>query len=174
MPNNVPIPFKFELVEIPTSNYRDREAGVIPDAIAIHIADGSKASVISTFKDPSVQKSSHFLVNKDGSITQFVSTSKAAYCTGNVDNPINSLYLARPTKNPNDWSIAIEHEGFGTEDITSAQYATTALICKYLHDKWNIPLDRTHIFGHREIFSKKECPGKINVEKIVQMARLLK
>lgn len=172
MPKDIPIPFPIEFITIPDSNQRAREAGVIPDAIAIHIADGLKASVVATFKDPAVQKSSHFLVNKDGSITQFVSTSKVAYCTGNIDNPVSELALTR-TLNPNSWSLAIEHEGFGTQDITDAQYQTTAKLCKFLHDKWGIPLDRTHIFGHREVYSLKTCPGLINIDKIIQMARKL-
>lgn len=171
-PKNIPIPFPIELITIPATNYREREAGIIPDAIAIHIAEGMKASVIATFQDPTVQKSSHFLVNRDGSITQFVSTAKVAYCTGNIDNPINELVLSRTT-NPNSWSLAIEHEGFSTSDITPEQYATTAKICKFLHDKWGVPLDRTHIFGHREVFSQKTCPGLINVDKIIQLARKL-
>lgn len=171
MPNIVPIPFPIEFVTIPSSNYGSRN-GELPIAIAIHIAEGNKASVIATFKNPAVQKSSHFLVNRDGSITQFVGTADASYCTGNIDNPINELVLSKPS-NPNKWTVSIEHEGFSTQDITDAQYQTTSKLCKFLHDKWNIPLDRTHIFGHREVYSKKTCPGMINVEKIVQLSRLL-
>lgn len=169
---DVPIPFPIQWVDIPESNYRSRN-GVVADAIAIHIAEGSKASVIATFKDPLVQKSSHFLVCKDGSVVQFVSTKNASFCTGNIDNPINELVLSRK-ENPNSWTHSIEHEGFSNQDITDAQYKTTALICKYLHDKWGVPLNRTHIFGHREVFSQKSCPGMINVDKIIQLARLLK
>lgn len=171
-PKDIPIPFPIEFITIPDSNQRPREAGVMPDAIAIHIADGSKASVVATFKDPAVQKSSHFLVNKDGSLTQFVSTNKASFCTGNIDNPVSQLVLER-TLNPNSWSFSIEHEGFGTQDITEAQYQKTARLCKFLHDKWGVPLDRTHIFGHREAFSQKICPGLINIDRIIQIARKL-
>ncbi len=172
MPKDIPIPFPIEFVDIPKSNYRERETGVVPDCIAIHIAEGSKASVIATFKDPSSAKSSHFLVNKDGSITQFVSTTKVAFCQGNIDNPVNELVMNR-TPNPNSYTLSIEHEGFGTQDITPAQYQATARLCKFLHDKWGVPLNRTHIFGHREVYSPKICPGMINVEKIVQMSHLV-
>lgn len=172
LPNNVPIPFPIEWVEIPHTNYRTRTAGQMPDCVVIHIADGSKDSVIATFKDPSTQKSSHFLITKNGGVVQFVSTGYASYCTGNIDNPVNELALAR-TANPNDWTLSIEHEGFSSEDITEYQYQTTARLVKFLHDKWAVPLDRTHVFGHREVFSQKICPGKINVERIVQMARKL-
>lgn len=173
-PKDIPIPFPIEFISIPETNYRKGRNGQMPIAIAIHIAEGSKAAVVSTFKDPSVQKSSHFLVNKDGSITQFVNTGNASYCTGNVDNPVSELVLQKyPTSNPNDWTISIEHEGLGTQDITPNQYNATAQLCKFLHDKWGIVLDRTHIFGHREAYSLKTCPGMINIEKIIQKARLL-
>lgn len=172
LPHIIPIPFAIQWVDIPTTNYRSRN-GELPIAIAIHIAEGSKDSVIATFKDPSVQKSSNFLVCRDGSVVQFVSTKNASFCTGNIDNPINELVLSKPT-NPNGWTISLEHEGFSTEDITEAQYTTTATILKYCHDAWDIPLDRTHVFGHREAFSLKSCPGMINIDKLIQKSRLLK
>lgn len=172
LPHDIAIPFPIEFITIPATNYRSRN-GELPDAIAIHIAEGSKASVIATFKDPKVEKSSHFLVCRDGSVVQFVSTKNASFCTGNIDNPINELVLARPTRNANGWSISVEHEGMATEDITPAQYQTTAKIVKYCHDAWDIPMDRTHVFGHREAFAAKSCPGLINIDKIVQIARKL-
>lgn len=172
LPHVVPIPFPITQVTIPSSNYRARTPGQLPDAIAIHIGEGSRAAIISEFQNPTTQKSSHFLVCRDGEIVQFISSTLASFCTGNIDNPINELTLAR-SANPNDWTISIEHEGSSTQDITPAQYAATSQICAYMKKKWEVPLDRTHIFGHREVFSKKTCPGMINVEKIVQLARLL-
>lgn len=171
MPTNATFPLPIESVTIPLSNFRSRN-GELPIAVAIHIAEGTKASVVATFRDPSVEKSSHFLVCRDGSVVQFVATKDASFCTGNIDNPINELVLNKPT-NPNGWTISIEHEGVSTQDISSAQYQTTAVIVKYCHDKWGVPMDRTHVFGHREAYSLKTCPGLINVDKIVQMARKL-
>lgn len=178
LPNPVNIPFPIEFITVPDSNYRKGRLGNLPDVIVLHIAEGSKASVVATFKDPSVQKSSHFLVNRDGSITQFVNTSDAAYCNGIIDNPVSELVLQRfntatPATNPNNWTISIEHEGFATQEINVLQYAATAKLVKLMHDKWNVPLDRTHIIGHREIFSQKTCPGLLNVEKVIQLARKL-
>lgn len=173
MPNpSYPIPFPLQWVDIPAGNFRSRGAE-LPTAVAIHIAEGSKASVVATFTDPAVGKSSHFLVCRDGAVVQFVSTKDASFCTGNLDNPINQLVLAAKT-NANGWTVSIEHEGFSNQDITDAQYATTALICRYLNGRWGIPLDRTHVFGHREAYSLKTCPGLINIDKIVQKARLIK
>jgi N-acetyl-anhydromuramyl-L-alanine amidase AmpD len=52
-----------------------------------YIAEASKAGVVADFTDPTYLKSSHFLVNRDGSITQFVGTANQAFGNGIVDNP---------------------------------------------------------------------------------------
>lgn len=170
LPNNIPIPFPIEFIDIPTSNYSVGRSQS-PDCIVIHIAEASKQGVINAFKDPAYQKSSHFLVNKDGTITQFVGTANVAFGNGIVDHPVSELLLQRPGINPNQWTISIEHEGFAAEDFTEAQYATTTKLVKYLHDKWNIPLDSTHVIRHREINGGKTCPGVVNVERIIRQAR---
>lgn len=173
-PKNIPVPFPIELVDIPKTNYRVGRNGLLPTLIVIHIAEGSKASVISHFKNPSSAVSSHFLVNKDGTIIQFVSTRDAAFGNGIVDNPVSELVLMRGTKSVNDMSISIEHEGFATQNLTPAQYASTIKLVKFLSDKWGIPLDSTHVVRHREINGGKSCPGLANVETILQKARLIK
>lgn len=81
------------------------------------------------------------------------------------------MLLNRPGINPNQWTISIEHEGVSTSDFTEAQYATTTKLVKYLHDKWNIPLDSTHVIRDREINGGKTCPGIVNVERIIRQAR---
>lgn len=173
LPNDVPLPsFPIEFVAVPPSNYRKGRNCANPDVVVLHIAEGSKASVLATFQDPAVQKSSHFLVCRDGSVTQFVNTGSTAFCNGIVVNPISEVVLCRLPANPNDYTVSIEHEGFGTQDITPEQYTTTVALVKYLHAKWNIPLDRSHIIAHREIEAIKTCPGVLNVEKVIQMARL--
>lgn len=173
LPNPTPIPAGITWVDIPTSNYHVGRTTNSPDVCVIHIGEGDKQSIISTFTDPSVQKSSHFLVCKDGSITQFVSTKNTAYCNGIVVNPVAELVLQRLPTNPNDYTFSIENEGISTIDITPAQYATNALILSYLHKAWNLPLDGTHVIRHRSIEASKTCPGLVDVEKILQMARQL-
>ncbi len=169
-PKNIPIPFPITWVNIPEGNYRVGRT-MLPDTCVIHIAEGNKQSVISTFKDPSVQKSSHFLVCADGSVVQFVSTKNVAFCNGIVVNPVSELVLLRAPVNPNEYTFSIENEGYSTSDITEAQYKTNALILKYLHDAWSLPLNSTHVIRHREITSAKTCPGFVDVEKILQMSR---
>lgn len=171
--NIVPIPPNITWVDIPASNYRPGRATSLPDVCVIHIAEGNKASCIATFLDPSVQKSSHFLVGRDGSITQFVSSKNTAFCNGIVVTPVSELVLQRLPVNPNEYTFSIENEGFATQDFTDAQYHTNAVLLAYLHKAWNLPLDSTHVIRHREIEQSKTCPGIVNVEKIISLARAL-
>lgn len=173
LPNTTPIPPGITWIDIPSSNYRVGRSTISPDVCVIHIAEGTKQSCISTFLDPSVQKSSHFLVARDGTITQFVSTKNTAFCNGIVVTPVSELVLQRLPTNPNDYTFSIENEGLATDDFTDAQYHTNAVILAYLHKAWNLPLDSTHIIRHREIEQSKTCPGIVNVEKIISLARAL-
>lgn len=169
-----PITFNPQWVEIPPSNYRvGRNGSIAPDMLVIHVAEGSKDSCISIFKDPSVQKSSHFLVARDGTVSQFVSSKNTAFCNGIVDRPVSELVLQRLPQNPNDFTFSIENEGFATQDFTEAQYQTNAQILAYLHKAWGVPMDSTHVIRHREIEQQKSCPGICNIERIIALARAL-
>ncbi len=171
LPNSIPIPFPLGFKQSP--NYTKGRNGILPDVIVIHIAEGSASSVDNTFLNTSSDpKSAHFLICQDGTIKQYVATGDTAFGNGIVDNPISSIVLSRPGINPNQYTISIEHEGLSTSDINNLQYNSTVKLVKFLSQKWNIPLDRTHIIGHREIRSSKTCPGMIKVESIIQQARL--
>lgn len=152
----------------PVPNFTKGRAKGVPTLIVIHITEGLRDGVYQTFLNE--QKSTHLMVNKDGSIWQFVRTEDTAWGNGVVDRPVSSIVLERGG-NPNDYSISIEHEGFSTTDLTQEQYQTSAELVKYLSDKWKIPLDRTHIIRHEEITGYKSCPGKVSVEKIIRLAR---
>lgn len=168
---DLPIPASLSIDFRQSPNITKGRSGFRPDLIVIHIAEGTKESVDEEFKSAASQKSAHFLVNKDGTIWQYVSSSDTAFGNGIVVNPIAELVLQDPEINPNSYSISIEHEGVSTEDINPAQYATTRTLVKYLCEKWDIPMDSTHIIRHREIEASKTCPGLINVEQIIQSVR---
>lgn len=170
MPKDINPTFPIEFIQIPTTNYRVGRNGMLPDCIVIHNGEGTRQAIINTFYNPASQVSSHFLVCRDGAVVQFVSTNNAAFCNGRVDNPINELTLQRK-ENPNDWTISIEHEAERDTDLTDVQYQASANLIKFLCEKWGVAKDRTHIFGHREIYSLKVCPGIISTDKLVQMAR---
>ena len=78
-----------------------------------------------------------------------------------------------PCGNPNQWSIGIEHEGFGADtELPFELYMASAQLLKYLADKHNVPLDEQHVLLHREIYSKKTCPGALDRALLLRLAKL--
>lgn len=142
-----------------------------PDAITIHVTEGTAASARSWFNTKTADVSSHYLVAKNGDRDQFVDEDDTALTNGVVDRPEAALVLARPGVNPNLWTISIEHEGRGNEDLTSDQLASSAeLIADIVRRRPVIQLNRRHIIPHREIRKSKTCPGKIDVDRLIRAA----
>jgi N-acetylmuramoyl-L-alanine amidase CwlA len=142
------------------------------DQITIHVTEGSRESVIEWFDDPKAEVSAHYMVAKDGSIVQFVDEEDEAFHNGRVDHPTAPLVLQRPGKNPNGWSIGIEHEGDGTRDLTDLQRKASIELIRGICQRHSIPIDRTHIVGHHEVYSLKRCPGEIDVDLLVDQCAL--
>ena len=137
-----------------------------PEAIVIHIGEGTKEQIASTFRYE--QKSSHYLVCKNGEIWQFVNEDKSAWHAGNVIKPTSKMVKERLIQNPNLWTIGIEHEGM--DNINELQYQTSIQLVADICKRWSIPPDREHIIGHREIRADKRCPAKIDMDRIVKGA----
>ena len=158
-------------------NYAKGRQGERPEIVVIHIGEGNSGQILgkANFKEKLgaftyEQKSSHYLVNYDGSVWQFVKEENTAWHAGLKVNPTAKLVLAKKEKNPNLYSIGIEHEGYGHTDITEEQYKVSAQLIREICLRWNITIDREHIIGHREIRADKTCPGKIDVDKLIRLA----
>lgn len=92
--------------------------------------------------------SSHFLIGRDGALTQFVSTEQAAWHAG------QSCHRGRDQCN--GYSIGIELEGTDTIPYTDAQYAALAQLTRQLVAAYPI----TDVAGHLHIApSRKTDPG---------------
>jgi N-acetylmuramoyl-L-alanine amidase len=142
------------------------------DQITIHVTEGSAASVRSWFAAKEAQVSAHYMVCVDGTIDQFVDEADQAWHNGRVDHPTAPLVLARPHVNPNAFSIGIEHEGDGTRPLTAPQRAASVELLRDISRRRPlVKLDRTHIVGHHEVYSKKTCPGAIDVNALVILAK---
>jgi len=133
---------------IPSPNFTVKENRKI-DRIIIHITQGSMQSAVSWFKMTRSKVSAHFLVSRAGEVVQMVKLQDVAWHAA----PLNTR------------SIGVEHEGYydykgKTNNFTQEQYLTSAKLVKELATRFNIPLDRVHIIGHREVKGvTKTCPG---------------
>lgn len=141
-------------------------------AVVVHIIGGktgSMESCISWFQNPASKVSSHWGVDQEGRIYQFVSTERAAWANGRVDRPDWPLLV--PGANPNWYTESIEHEGREDSPWTDAMYAASAaLIAERLKANGLTPGDDT-IVEHRRIFRGKSCPGHmVDMRKLRAMA----
>jgi N-acetyl-anhydromuramyl-L-alanine amidase AmpD len=109
------------------------------DMIIIHDTEGSFATAVSIFQDPSRQASAHYVVGKAGQIDQMVLEHDIAWHAGNWDF--------------NTRAIGIEHEGYawtpGT--FTTAEYLASARLAASICSRWGVPMDRLHVIGHNQV-----------------------
>lgn len=97
-----------------------------------------------------LEVSSHFLIDRLGKITQFVSTDDRAWHAG--------VSCFKGEENCNDFSIGIELEGCDEEAYTPAQYHSLVRLSQDLMRYYPIGLD--HIVGHSDIApGRKTDPG---------------
>ncbi|MDC0403618.1 1,6-anhydro-N-acetylmuramyl-L-alanine amidase AmpD [Porticoccaceae bacterium] len=98
-----------------------------------------------------LQVSSHFLIERDGSLTQFVGTQQRAWHAG-----ISSF---QGVQNCNDFSVGIELEGCDESPYNDAQYAALAALTVLLLNRYPA-LTSQRIVGHCDIApGRKTDPG---------------
>ncbi len=96
--------------------------------------------------------SAHFVVDRKGSITQFVACDKRAWHAG------QSEWQGR--RGCNDYAIGIEMIGDEAQPFTTAQYRETARLCKTLMQRFPT-ISSERIVGHQDIApGRKWDPGK--------------
>ncbi|MEV6836502.1 N-acetylmuramoyl-L-alanine amidase [Streptomyces sp. NPDC051133] len=123
------------------ANYRraDRPDDYPVDRVVVHVTQGGYASAVKVFQDPAHGAAAHYIVRKDGRVTQLVRELDVAFHAG------NRAY--------NERSVGIEHEGFVADasSFTDAMYAASARLTAAICGRYGIPVDREHIVGHVEV-----------------------
>lgn len=144
--------------------------GYRPEAIVIHIMEGSLEGTRTWFLSPQSKVSAHYGIGVNGEVHQYVAEGDTAWHAGRTHNC--TWTGRRPGVNPNRNTIGIEHEGDGDSKWPEKMYAASAELIAEIANRWSIPLDRDHIVGHREIYGKKTCPGaKVDLDKLIRLAR---
>ncbi|GGS13891.1 N-acetylmuramoyl-L-alanine amidase [Streptomyces humidus] len=123
------------------ANFRwaDRPDDYGVDMVVVHVTQGDLGSAVKAFEDPGHKAAAHYIVGKDGRVTQMVRELDVAYHAGN--------------RSYNERSVGIEHEGFvdRPKDFTDAMYAASARLAAAVCRRYGIPVDREHIIGHVEV-----------------------
>ena len=155
---------------IGTPNRQKGRDGFRPEAVVIHIMEGTLAAADSWFLSPESDVSAHYGVAKDGRVHQYVGESDTAFHAGRVWKP--AWDAIKPSVNPNLYTIGIEHEGQGESEWPDTMYDASAKLIADVCTRWSIPIDREHIVGHREIYGRKTCPNDVvDFDRLIRMAR---
>ncbi|MDQ2086651.1 N-acetylmuramoyl-L-alanine amidase [Herbivorax sp. ANBcel31] len=156
---------------------RSSRRGQVPEMIVNHISEGTISSVINWFTNEGNDvSSSHFAVDREGKVYQFVDIEDSAWAnglTGGIENATSSLVLKKGESiSPNWYSVSVEHEGFYSEtkgELTAAQLESSKIlhhyIIEYVYDKFNFRIEptRERIIGHNEVnkIDRVNCPGEL-------------
>lgn len=166
----------YQITQHPVGNFAHGRPGAI-DMIVIHVAVATLQGTFNTFNNVAEQKSSHYCVGEAGEIWQFVQEADTAWHAGLLVGATSPLVLSRPGVNPNSYSVGIENAGnypgdLLPDDFTPTQYDANGWLVAQVAKAHNIPLDRTHIIGHNQIRSDKDCPGtKVSLDRIIAIAQ---
>ena len=149
--------------------YKGRH-GFRPEAVVIHIIEGTLAAADSWFQAPESAVSAHYGIGRTGEIHQYVGEADTAFHAGRVwKSRWTSL---KPQVNPNLYTIGIEHEGKGRSEWPDTMYESSAQLIADVCTRWSIPIDRDHVVGHREIYGRKTCPNDVvDLDRLIAMAR---
>jgi hypothetical protein len=124
------------------TNANRKEA--IIDLIVVHVAQGSYSGTVNWFQDRRASSSAHYVVSRKGRVAQCVRNEDIAWHAG--------------WWKTNKKSIGIEHAGFvgNPRSFSGPMYRSSAKLSAYLCRRFNIPVDRNHIIGHKQV---PGCPG---------------
>jgi N-acetyl-anhydromuramyl-L-alanine amidase AmpD len=145
-----------------------------PEAIVIHIMEGTLPGTDNWFANPQSKVSAHYGIGKNGEVHRYVEEKDTAWHAGRVYAPswnlikrsANGLFV-----NPNYYTIGIEHEGNENSPWPDQMYQSSGSLISEISLRWGIPVDRSHILGHHEIYSEKTCPGfKVDLNKLISIA----
>lgn len=152
------------ITQTPSPNYSKR-GGYRPKIIVIHCTDGYFPSDLEWLRNKDSQVSTHYYISPEGEIYQLVNDHLCAWHAGHIVKP-TFKYLKKNT-NVNRYSLGIEISLKMPNEILLVQWNKLKELVEQLCISYNIPIDRNHIIGHREIKSIKVCPGSISVDRLV-------
>ncbi len=155
---------------LPSPHFNERPAGSAVDLIVLHAItlppgrfemqhvesffmgrlDRDADNSFSGIAD--LRVSAHFVVDREGNITQFVPISKRAWHAG------TSVWQGRD--NCNDYSVGIEMIGDERSPFTQQQYRETARLCRVLMSHFPV-ISRQRIVGHQDVAPERKWdPGR--------------
>lgn len=142
-------------------------------AVVLHIAQGGAVGSLDWLTNPKSQVSSHFFITKAGEIVQLVPLDKTAWANGlrwagqwltPSGKPVKPRWTGLIAgKNPNRYTISIEHEGKTGEPLTTAMAEAQNKLLIWLAGQcgWPTYAVGQNLIGHGDInpIDRPFCPG---------------
>lgn len=152
-------------------NYEQGRSGRRPRAVVVHTTDGTFQGTLAWFASAESRVSAHYLVGLGGQVAELVAEEDAAFHAGVRSHPEILVLGDDP---PNLVTIGIEFDDGGRpHDVERprAQYRAGAELLAGISGRWGIPLDRDHILPHHLLSSDKTCPGNLDLDRLLDLAR---
>ena len=143
-----------------------------PIAVVIHKPEGELPGVIDYLMKPETQKSYHFIIAYDGTITRLVSETDSAWHCGGPEGATWAGLI--PDVNPNYYTIGIALEGFAAQPHTQNQFQSLMKLVSDLFLEYGIAANPETVVFHHEIRADKACPGLLlNKDAIISCVQKL-
>ncbi|WP_432798665.1 N-acetylmuramoyl-L-alanine amidase [Poriferisphaera sp. WC338] len=95
-------------------NFRTGRSGGHIDSLAIHTTEGSYGSAVNWFNNPASGVSAHYVISKDGDITQMVDSWDTAYTTNYYNSRSISFEMAGYAGEASTWYYQPWEPEYGT------------------------------------------------------------
>lgn len=156
-----------------TSQKSSRQGAKIDMIICHHAATTNAAQVLNAELTGSRQVSSNYIITNTGEIWGVVPEEDRAWTSGSASDGGKGAAFDRRAIT---FECADESIG-GSWPISAASQAAIVKLMVDVHQRYGVPLDRDHIVGHRELYTRwgasyaTACPGGMNVDDLVNRAR---
>jgi hypothetical protein len=171
-----PVPIPAGLIQKGTANHQPRTLGASMIRFLVHhiTDDMNVQNAISWFQNPTSNASATFVIDRDGTTYQFMSTLVAPWTNG--DYRINGQAAYRTAipalvdairqcdanrYNLNEFCVTIEYVGTPENPPTDAQYVKGIELAKYVCGTYAVPPHRYGQLRHADInhITRPDCPG---------------
>ncbi|MET9044625.1 N-acetylmuramoyl-L-alanine amidase [Streptomyces sp. NPDC004362] len=117
----------------------DRPDDYVIDRVIIHVTQGGYRSAVRAFQNAGHGAAAHYIVRRDGGVTQMIRELDVAFHAGN--------------RAFNERSVGIEHEGFveDASSFTDAMYEASARLTAAICGRYGMAVDREHVIGHVQV-----------------------
>jgi N-acetyl-anhydromuramyl-L-alanine amidase AmpD len=162
--------------KIISNNYKKGRGRYKPEAIVIHMAQGTMEGMHSWFNNPASGVSAHYGIGKDGEIHKYVGELNTAWHAGSIAQP--RWKKIKENVNPNLYTIGIELAGKYPDKMPTKQKAAVQWLVADICTRWGwIPEWDKTVTSHAYIdgVNRKNDPGPgVSVKRdIADPARML-